>query len=461
MIRKTLKIIGCISASLVCLGVAIYLSAVAINWRDQEPSPAAIQLASLYHDRPRVADEDNAFIYVMGFVAAAGDDPYQMGLRRLAWLQKSNQLAPLDTTQDPLRERLDYKASRLQAVRDFVDACKPGNPSCAAAFGAGDEVFQQWAASEGWLLQRYQQLIRHGGWRESVPFDIAAPLPSYAPVMDGQKLLLLNAKVLATRGDYARVRSLLGEDLSYWRKVLESSDTLISKMIATAAITRHFELGSQIFRQIRPDHVMSAVPTGWRTPISESERSLRRVLAGEWIFMSAALRHSDVDLYALNDDSVVTGMLRSLSMPLYRPQDSMNRNAAYLLEMTQLLSAPLDRYENAVNLTAGLSERTRREALSPRSLYNVVGRVLIGIGAYDFGKYARRVADLEGVRRAAFVSVTLRAANVRAPEVNAALNANALREPYHNRPFESDENEGVIIFRGLEIGERSTHRILY
>jgi hypothetical protein len=45
--------------------------------------------------------------------------------------------------------------------------------------------------------------------------------------------------------------------------------------------------------------------------------------------------------------------------------------------------------------------------------------------------------------------------------VNAALNASALREPYHKRPFESDENEGVIIFRGLEIGERSIHRILY
>jgi hypothetical protein len=54
-----------------------------------------------------------------------------------------------------------------------------------------------------------------------------------------------------------------------------------------------------------------------------------------------------------------------------------------------------------VNLTAEISEQTRSEALPPRTAYNIVGQVLIGLGAYDFGTYARRVADLDGVRRAA------------------------------------------------------------
>lgn len=57
--------------------------------------------------------------------------------------------------------------------------------------------------------------------------------------------------------------------------------------------------------------------------------------------------------------------------------------------------------------------------------------------------------------------MTLRAANVKAPGVSAALSADALHEPYHNRPFEWDEKEGAIVFRGLEIADRSVHRIYY
>jgi len=461
MIRKILKAIGWIVTVVAGLGIAIYLIALAINWSDQDPSAAAVELANLYRDRPRITDEDNGFIYVMGFAVAVGDDPYQMGLKRVAWLQKSNPLVPLDPAQDPLTERFDYKAKRTPAVRDFIDACKPGSSTCTVAFNAGDMVFEQWAASEDWLLQRYRQLIGHRGWRESVPFDVAAPLPSYSLVMHGQKLLLLNARALAKRGECEHVRDLLEADLSFWRKVLESSDTLITKMIATVAITRNFEMGNLVLREVQPKEIMSAVPTGWSTPISESERAMRRVLAGEWMFMSAALRKTDADLYVLNDESVIAWTLRHLLMPLYQRQDSINRNAAYLVEMNQLLSAPLDRYESAVNRTAELAERTRRESLPPRSLYNVAGRVLIGIGAYDFGTYARRFADLEGVRRAALLSVTLRAENVRATELNAALSASALREPYHNRPFESDANAGAVVFRGLTIGERSVHRIYY
>jgi hypothetical protein len=106
-------------------------------------------------------------------------------------------------------------------------------------------------------------------------------------------------------------------------------------------------------------------------------------------------------------------------------------------------------------------ERTRTEALPPRSAYNIVGQVLEGIGAYDFGQYARRVADVEGVRRAALVAVTLRSANVDPSNVAAALAASPLRDPYTDQPFEWNEKDGVIVFRGLELGKRAEHRIRY
>lgn len=461
MTRKILKIIGWIVAGTVGLGVALYLILVAINWRDQAPSAAAVQLAEAYRNRPELADDDNAFIYTMGFGVAPASDPYEMGLKRLAWLRDSNSSGRVNDTRDPLGKQPDYKAMRPAAVQNFVAACHPGNPDCAAAFRAGDSVFEPWQASESWLLPRYMALIRHRGWRQSVPFDVSAPLPPYGLVMDGQRLLLLDTKILAERGDYANARNLLEKDLHFWRKVLESSDILISKMLATVAITRDFELGNLVLREIPPDKVMNAVPAGWDTPLSDADRSMRRCLVGEWVFMSASLRNIDIGSEALRDDSVVSRAMTRLVMPLYRRQDSINKNAAYLLEMIQLSSAPLDQYEDAVNRTAALAQQTRSAAFPPHSPYNPFGQFLIAIGTTDFGTYARRVADLEGVRRAALLAVTLRAANVKASEVSAALSANALHEPYHNRPFEWDEKEGAIVFRGLEIADRSVHRIYY
>jgi hypothetical protein len=108
--------------------------------------------------------------------------------------------------------------------------------------------------------------------------------------MEGQKLLMLDAKVRARKGDHAGVRDLLARDLRFWRRVFESSDTLLTKMIAKAAIDRHFSLGNLVLRSLPSDRAVDALPEEWRTPISDSERSLLRLLVGEWTYMSAVLQ---------------------------------------------------------------------------------------------------------------------------------------------------------------------------
>lgn len=461
-IWRALKVVAWIAAGLVGLCVAIYLIIVAVNWRDREPSAAAVRMADLYRDRPAVPDEDNAFIYVLGFSVAPPESPYQMGLKRFAWLQEPNPTATAPTTRDPLGQPVDYKTHRPAAVRNFLTACMNGNPDCANAFVSADGVFEQWMASEDWLLPRYRELIHYHGWRESGPFKVFDPLPPYGLVVDGQRLLLLNAQVLAKRGDYAGVRDLLEEDSTFWRHVLESSDILISRMIATAAVTRDFELGSLVLRNVPSAHVKEALPTAWSRPFSESELSMLRCLVGEWMYISGPVHNADESLQALSPDSILPRTMKWLSKPLYQPQDFMNRYAAYFLEVARLLSVPPDRFESAVNQAETFAQRTNSENFPPRSPYNVMGQILMGMdAANDYGKYARRVEDLEGIRRAVLLAANLRAAGVKADDVSAALKTNTLREPYHNTPFEWDEKGSDIVFHGLELADRSVHRIFY
>jgi hypothetical protein len=459
MTRKILRAIGWVVGGLVALTVALYLMAVVINWRDQEPSAAAVRFESLYRDRPAVADDDNAFIDVMGFDVAPGEDVHQMGLKRLAWMREANGPAMLDPAKDPLGKPFDPKASRHPTVEQLFNACKPGHSTCAAAFGDGDEIFERWMASERWLLERYRALLGRAGWREEVPSDLAAPLPSYQLVMNGQKLWLLNARRLAAKGDHAAVKELLEADVRFWRKVLEASDILISKMIATAALNRHFELGNLILRELPPASAMNAMPAQWHAAISDLERSMLRCLVGEWIFAHrvlppAAVAHGDKDFFS-------AGMRAVTVKPFFQPQATMNRLAEYNSRTAEILNVPVRDYEAALNQATEAAEQNANDLIPPSSIYNIVGEILLAIGQGAYGTYFGRVADIEGVRRAALAAVMLREAKMQAGEVAAALTTASLRNPYNDSPFEWDEDAQAILFRGLEAGARGEHRLYY
>jgi hypothetical protein len=93
-------------------------------------------------------------------------------------------------------------------------------------------------------------------------------------------------------------------------------------------------------------------------------------------------------------------------------------------------------------------------------VYNFIGQMLLGMGFGSYDNYPRRVGDVEGVRRASLAVVTTRAANgAEQHDVAALLAASSHRNPYNDRPFEWDGE--VVIFHGLEAGERGEHRLYY
>ena len=122
-----------------------------------------------------------------------------------------------------------------------------------------------------------------------------------------------------------------------------------------------------------------------------------------------------------------------------------------------LSDVPLEQYEAAANRVTMLSEPVEE----PFSVYNLTGRPFSRMTG-DFGTYVRRVGDIEGVRRAALLTVNLRDSNTPVSSVPAALAASPLRNPYDGQAFVWDETRGAIVFQGLEEDvERREHRLLY
>ena len=87
--------------------------------------------------------------------------------------------------------------------------------------------------------------------------------------------------------------------------------------------------------------------------------------------------------------------------------------------------------------------------------------MLLASSAANYASYARRVADVEGIRRAALATVTLRDDGVPPSEIASALATSPLRNPYDDQPLRWDASDQAVVFRGLEPGERGEHRFYY
>ena len=427
MLRKLLKAIGWTAAGLVGLVVLLYLAALAINWRDREPSAAAKHLAQVSRDRPAVAEADNAFAYLQ------------------QWEQNP-----------------DRHGRRPAPVEEFLETCRQGKPECAAAFDRADGLFAQWSAAEGELLEAYMALSTRSGWHEGNVFTEES-IPRYSGPMDGQKMLLLRARELAKQGDADQVRMLLERDLRFWRMVLESSDILVSKMMATVALTRHFEWGTLVLRSLPAARQATAIPAGWRHEISDEERSMERCMAGEWLFSSSILRRAASDYFGVTSEHAIARGVTWLAVPLYQQQDTINRYAEHNLSVARAFEVPLTAYPRVVAEVREREQRTANDLFPYGAVYNLPGAwffsfMLVGS---DSTTYYVRVSDVEGVRRAALTAAILRSSGVEAQGVSAALSNADQRDPYTDLPFAWDDKLGAIVFRGLQTGERGEHRIYY
>lgn len=461
--KRILKWSAWLVGGVLALPVVLYLVVLLINLRDRPPSEFALRMESTYRHRPTVADSDNAFIYVMGFSVAQDADPYAMGLRRVEWLRNH---AEHPEAPDPLQGR-EYELPRAPAIQKIREACGLEYANCDAALAGSDATLLEWLATEQWRLDRYGRLLGMSGWLETVPSDLTAPLPAYAPVMEGQRLLLAKVYHFAGQQDPNNARELLDQDAQFWRGVLASSDILISRMIAVAALTRNFTMGNLALRRLPPDMQPTAMPEAWRTPLTEAELSWLRSFAGEWAFGQNVLRQMVIQnsiptaVSWEEERGWLSGLRDLATVPLFQLQDSGNQRAEMLVGAAEALQVPIERFTAGLSAAKDILAAPEARFGTFANLYNPVGDVLTAIGSSSYAVYPPRVADVEGVRRAAVLATELRSRKIDEQNIDAELAASSLRTPYTGEPFAWDAEQHAIVFIGLVPGERGRHALKY
>ncbi len=94
-------------------------------------------------------------------------------------------------------------------------------------------------------------------------------------------------------------------------------------------------------------------------------------------------------------------------------------------------------------------------------MYNPVGTMLDSLAAgADYVSYMARASDLEGVRRAELLTVTMRDAGVQPKDAAHVVGSSNLCNPCSGAAFEWNQDSGSVVFGGLEKGDRGRHALV-
>jgi hypothetical protein len=463
--RAIVRVIGWSVAVVAAVPVALYAFALAVNWRDEAPSPEAQQLATAAAPAP-IPDSANAYVYVLGLGAPRDRDVAAVGAARAEWIRKLAADPQLDRASDPYPGSAPETRQVSAPLAEVLTPCGTPDARCAAALEAAAGTLRARLDEQRPFIDRYRVLVGYHAWREVTTGDLRGPLASYLEPRYARQLFLLDTWLQATQGNAEQVRAALDADLALWRMALTESDSLFGKAMAARFVSDHFDWGNLILRRLPPERQADGVPPTWRVSLTNDERSMRRALTGEWRFAAAAVR--SMKAYGLmfplpqgtkDPRSTADRLNGLLTLPLLQPQASANRDAAALLGIDALLNRPY------LELNAALARAPELDARASgviATTYNVIGRLLMTPDrATTLADYGARVADLEGVRRAALLAADLRALRIPASLAAAMVPIAAVRDPYTGGPFGWAPDPGAITFTGLEHGERARHSFLY
>jgi len=283
-----------IAAGIVAFVIVLVLTVMFVNWKDEPPSESALKLRQIAESAKRVADQDNAYVYAMGFSAPDEADAEVAGIEYVDWLRKFIATSEAYAVPEFPGAKRTSVEERDPELRNFAELCKANNRACGEAVEQDPARIQSWVQRSAKQIDRYEKLLEFKEWRELWPSDFRTQVFLSDQIFEAQRLMLLKAWLLANQGDEGSCKRLLEKDLKFWRMTLAESSSLIDKMAAASAIERHFAMGNLVLRRFSSAQMMKAVPDGWRQPLSASERSVAKVMASEWEFADKAYHFAAV-----------------------------------------------------------------------------------------------------------------------------------------------------------------------
>jgi len=424
--------------------IGIPLLLTVINVVDREVKAEAIAFADFSDDE--VPEQDNGYFNWVGFFAPVGEKPHAVGVTTVALINQKIAPYSLETIIDPVSllgpEALKFKG-------DVTGLCGRESHDCLSRYQAKTTEIKKWLVENRVLLERYRALYAYPEFRETIQPRLRAPT-FYQPSL-AASLARAQRALAALRGDPHTALRELHDDTKYWRRILQQSRSLISRMVAVAAIQSNTQLVSEIVAAMSIDRQALTIASQTSQPLTGPERNLSKVFRYELGFAIDVF--SNISLYK-NDpcpfDSwadCLSGTL--LSTVLFKPNATINLSYARLARLAELASLPAPEWHTQTQ--ARRKERGRASApFVWHIFYNPVGKILDAIAEQPYENYSGRIHNLDGFLRLVSLQTAVKRAGIHDSAVEKFLvdTAPEQRNPYTGEAMQWDARSRAIYFNG-------------
>lgn len=419
--------------------MAPFIALVVYNRIDESPSARALQ-----YSQPHVsiADEDNAWLGLVGIGAARDQDPLDWARQ---WVAAHNEGVDLPAVPTPHR-------SPEFATHGFGELCPYRDVPCLELAELSRPGIEALASENALRLQRYEKVLSLRGWRDLLRTRLDSPTPDGFQTallyLDVQALALVRAIEAGDMDALRRGIEGIHAHAQFWSGAARHADSLLVAMVAATHIDRAQRLGAALVDRLRPEQFAAIqAPLGALLAIDPTEIEWEGAMAGEHRLFVHTVGESVGFWSALS-----RGALKEAVMGVFfAPQATTNTHARLTRLISQQLAAPLTQRE-----AAQLQLQQFTESIMPPLgeagripgyfAHNAVGKILVAIAIPAFKTYGDRVWDFEAARRASVLKLDALRNGIDPDRMAAFIGAQPLVDPWTGEPFAWDSLRREIHF---------------
>lgn len=436
--RLGLKII----AVLVGVILALALTWLGVNLVDENLTPAAKAMLTAPPNPYR--PDDNIYVAIMGFEAPSQQSIIEAGKARIETYNDALDSMLVDPdaavafSEKPQAEKLTFAGnlSAWQPLTSSIWAIARSNRPAVASMLASNQEF----------YRRYRTLHLLHGYAETARPSHMAPV-GFVPRQVRAMYLADIADRIQTGQPSQRRAALtdLAEDLRLWKSMLQGSGSFLSKMVAASNLHADLLLLGDLVAD--PSFDLALLD-------GEQEALLRPFDVADWKIGDAlaADMRARAPLYAtiLLANSPVVG---SSARPASWWERQWNRLGVQFFKLHATANLEAERMERLRALIDGdpahfsqaRSEYQRwthqqPQLVSPHTLYNPLGRILLAIEGPSYDGYALRVYDVAALQRLVFLAYQIRSQGISAASVPSFMKQHPewATHPIDAQPFRWD-----------------------
>ncbi len=434
----------------------LLLLGVTINARDEPLSPEAAAFAAA--SGQDVADRENAFFAVLGFVSPPGQDPHAQGMQAAARYEAALAQRP-------------YSADN--SVRDSTS---PEALSTATAIGdlicGGDGYRHQRQQNTGHLavrvdahkamLARYERLQAYPHYRDALTRTIFAPGMPFGVLASAHQLLLAKVVLSAQGGDPSQALATLERDTFFWRMVLRDADSLIARVVAVRFLTNNASLLSELVSQYKQYKwsvdALQEKAQAIVLPLTVEERDPRPALRREFrvarhLFAGFAkdpgFRRSAMNVS--NEGALASGGRDILYRLFYRPDATANDAYRDFAGLSAVMGLPAREFIKHL-LAAGAAGESSPSLIRWNLIYNPLGKVILASAPPDSRKFSAQLPNLDGLLRLVALQLRAKQEGLVPGRMQDFLRSagDAFANPYTGAPMQYDTEGHRMYFLGVD-----------